>query len=157
MKQENARLGEILMKKRWIGEGPLNEALHEQKSTREFLGRILVRRKCLTEEQLAQALSEQFHLPFVRLKSFYVDWNLVMGFSASLILEHRCFPLIQKDHSMTMGITNPLDAWAIEKVEQEARGQQVKFALVLESEMQGLLDRYRQHVNIRIRHLLDQD
>lgn len=156
MRQGNARLGEILKKKGWIEEGQLEEALHEQKSTREFLGRILVQKKYLNEEQLAQVLAEQFQLPLARPKNFYVDWDLAMRFSASLILEQRCFPLFQEAASMTMGITNPLNAWAMGQIEEEARGSRVKFALLLESEMQELLDRYRERVNIRIRHQLNQ-
>lgn len=144
------------MERGWIGKERLNDALDEQKSSAEFLGKILLRKKYLSEEQLIQALSEQFRLPFLRPKNFYVNWDLAGGFSASLILEHHCFPLIQKDNTLTMGITNPLDAWALGKVEEETKGRRVQFALVLESEMRELLDRYRRYANIRIRHRLDQ-
>ena len=53
-------------------------------------------------------------------------------------------------------ITNPLDAWAMTKASEEAKGRVVHFILVPMSEMEGMLQRYREQVNLRIRKLLDE-
>jgi len=145
------------MRKEWISAEQLEEALHEQESTREFLGSILLKRNYLTEGRLTLALSEQFRLPWNSVKNFYIDWDFVMKFSASLLLEYRCFPLARDGNSVTMGITNPLNAWAMAKAEEEARNLRVRFVLVMESEMQDLLERYRRQMNIRIRHSLEKE
>ncbi len=155
MIDKDAKLGEILIKKGWLDHKQLEEILEKQKLDREFLGKILLREKAITEEQLVVALSEQFHIPCVQLKNFYVDWDLVMKFSASLILDHRCFPLRRDGDTVIVGITNPLDAWALSVVKAETKGYVSKLVLVTESEMRELLDRYRQYVNINIRRSLD--
>ena len=154
MANKNAALGEILVQKGWLTRERVEEGLRKQKSTREFLGAILLREKWITEEQLTAALSEQFRIPHVSLRNFYIDWELVMKFSASLISEHQCFPLRKDGLTVVFGITDPLDAWAIARAESETKGHSVTFVLVNRSEMSDLLERYRQHVNIQIRHSL---
>lgn len=154
MTEKDVRLGELLVRKGWIGKEKLQEALEKQKTSREFLGAILLREKWISEEQLAVALSEQFGMPHVRLKNFYVDWNLAMKFSTSTILDHQCFPLRENSDTVTFGITNPLDAWVRSQVEAEVRGQNVRFVLVTSSDMLDLISRYQQYVNIRIRRSL---
>lgn len=148
-------LGEILIQKGWLHQKQLDEALCDQKTNKEFLGMILLRKGFITEQQLALALSEQFHFPFRSIKDVYIDWDWVMKFDTALVLEHKCFPLSENEASTTFAITNPLDAWAMAKATEQARSRRIQFVLVLESEMQEVLTRYRQQVNIRIRHLLD--
>lgn len=156
--QKNLRLGEILIQKGWIRNSDLEEALQEQKSSGEFLGEILLKKKYLTEEQLVIALSEQFRMPWISLKNYYVDWDLVMRFSASLISEHNVFPLQEEKTSITFAVANPLDAWGIGQAEEEARakGCSAKFLLGTLSEIRELLDRYRQYVKMRIRTSLEE-
>ncbi len=157
MTEKDVKLGEILVQNGWLQKEKLNEALEKQKSSHEFLGAILLREKWVSEEQLISALSEQFDMPYARLKNFYVEWDLAMKFSTSTILDHRCFPLRQNDQAITFGITNPLDAWARSQIEAEAKGESVQFVLVTPSDMRDLLERYQQYVNIRIRRSLDKE
>ena len=156
MTERNVKLGDVLVKKGWLTHDQLEEALQKQKSSREFLGAVLLRERYITEDQLVLALSEQFGIPCVRLKNFYVDWTLAMKFSASLILEHQCFPLRKDPEAITFGIVNPLNASALAEVEKETKGDIAKLVLVKESEMRDLLERYRQYVNIKIRRSLDE-
>ena len=152
---KEVKLGDILIKKGWITQARLEEALAKQKLSKEFLGTVLLKEGFITEEQLVMALSQQFKIPYASLKNFYVDWDLVMRFSPSLVLDHKCFPLREDETSVTFAITNPLDAWALGEVELEAKGHTVKLILVTESERKEILNRFRQYTNIRIRHLLD--
>ena len=152
MADKDVKLGEILIKKGWLDHRQLEQILAKQKSTREFLGKILLREKAVTEDQLVAALSEQFRIPCACVKNFYVDWNLVMKFPASLILDHKCFPLRRDGMTLVIGITNPLDVWALSAVKDYSAA----LVLVTESEMRELLDRYRQYVNISIRRSLDE-
>ena len=156
MEKPNLRLGEILVKQGLIREGVLEQALQEQKSTGEFLGRILLRKKYINEDQLADALSLQFGMPRVSLKDRYIDWELVGRFSGALILESRCFPLSREEGRLIFVTVNPLDAVAMRKAQQEAGAEDVAFVLAVESEMDLLLERYRKQVKSRIRNLLDE-
>ncbi len=157
--QKTLRLGEILIQKGWITKNQLEEALQDQKASGEFLGALLLRKKYITEEQLVIVLSEQFQMPWISLKNYYVDWDLVMRFSAALISEHKIFPLQQEETSITFAVANPLDAWGIGQAEEEARakGRSAKFFLGTESDVQDLLQRYRQYVKMRIKTSLEEE
>jgi len=137
------RIGELLIEKGLITEEQLTMALEEQKKTKEFLGVIFLKRRQIKEENLFAVLSERFNMPLVRLKDKYIDWNLVKGFSASLILDYKCFPFAKDEWSVTVAITNPLDIWGIKKAEEEARGLKLKVALTTQSDMDEIIERYR--------------
>ena len=144
MKRSEKKLGDILKEKGLISEVQLDAALKEQFKTKEFLGAILLRKRLLKENDLAAVLSEQFGLAVVSLKDRYIDWNFVKEFGASLILDHRCFPVERDDWSVTIALANPLDAWAIKKAEEEARGLILKLVLATQSDLDEVIQRYQQ-------------
>jgi hypothetical protein len=140
------RLGEILIEKSLITSEKLRDVLEEQKNSKELLGAILLRMELIKEKDLLEVLSEQFHLPVVNLKNKYIDWESVKLFSASLILDYKCFPIEINEWSVTFAITNPLDARVLQKAEEEAKGLRAKFILVLQEDMNDVIQRYKQQM-----------
>lgn len=139
-------IGEILIDKGLITIEQLNQALEEQRRTKEFIGAILLKKNWLKEKDFLEALAERFHLGYTNLKYQYIDWSFVKQFSASVILDYKCFPVQRDDSSITIAITNPLDAWVIKKAEEQARGFKLKLVLVSESDMREAILRYRQYL-----------
>jgi type IV pilus assembly protein PilB len=150
MIKSSKKLGEILIEKGLISQPDLDEALAEQRNTGEFLGAILIKRLRIEEADLLTALSAQFGIPLINLSNKYIDWDLVKKFSASLISQHRCFPINQNNRQVSVAITNPLDVWALKKCEEESGGRQVEFFLVTNADMDDLLGRYAQQMRSQI-------
>lgn len=148
-------IGEILVEKGLLSLEHLTLALGEQALTKEFLGSILVKRKWIKEKDLLGALSDQYNLQVVDLKTRYIDWTIVKNFSASLIMDHHCFPVERDDFSVTFAILNPLDAWAIKKAEEEAKGLKVKLVLTTQGDMEDAVKRYRAYIQQNVPKLLD--
>lgn len=146
MNRKPVQLGQILLNKGLITLPQLKEALAEQKITREFLGEILLKKSLIKESDILKALSEQFNISFLSVKDKYIDWEFVKGFSSSLILDYRCFPVDKDETFVTFAITNPLDAWVIKKAEEEAGLLKPKFILILKSEMGELINAYQQYM-----------
>jgi len=146
MKRVQKKIGELLIEKGLINAVQLEHALKEQARTKEFLGLALVRLGYIKEDDLLRALSAQFQIPYVKITYDYIDWDFVSRFSPSLIMEHRCCPLRADEFTVTVAITNPLDAWAIEKAEQETRGYKMKLVLVSQKEMDGIIARYKEYL-----------
>lgn len=146
MDDKQKRLGELLMEKGLIGPEQLENALDEQKRTREFLGKILLKRGQVKEKDLLGVLSQQFGIPFVSIRYKYIDWDFVKRFSPSLILDYKCLPFKEDDYSVTVAITNPLDAWVLKKAEEETRGFRLKLVLVSEGDMEEAIRRYEENV-----------
>lgn len=153
IKKTTKYLGEILLGKALITEAQIQEALRLQQQTKEFLGTILLRLGFITERDLLEALSIQFDLPFISLKNSYIEWELVDGFSGSLLIDRRCFPVSQEGDCITMAITNPLNAEALSQAESEAKGRKIKPVLVTEADMDDVIQRYRQYRKSKLQRL----
>jgi hypothetical protein len=143
------RIGELLREKGLITDEQLGAALAEQKRTKEFLGAIFVKRGIIKERDFLRVLSKQYNIPLVSIKYEYINWELVKGFSPSLIMEHKCFPLARDEYYVTIAITNPLDVWAIKKAEEETRGYKLKLVLVPLGEMEEAIQRYQEYMHTK--------
>ncbi len=147
--------GEILVQKGLISRDQLAWALGEQEVTKEFLGKILLEKKWVKERDLMLALSEHFNMPLADLKNQYIDWDLVKHFSPSLIMDHHYFPFKGDERSVTMAVTNPLDAWSLKMAEDEARGLELKLALASPAEMEDAINRYHLYIQKNVPKILD--
>jgi len=150
MRKIDKTLGKILLEKHLISLEQLNEALEEQKKSKEFLGRILLKKGYIKEENLIKALSEQFNMEIVDLKYQYLDNNFLNKFSPTLIFDLRCFPLRQDKETIIFVIANPLDVWAIKKAEEAAGNLKAKFVLASESGIDDALLRYKEYLKNQI-------
>jgi hypothetical protein len=157
MEKGHKRIGEILVEKGWITEAQLLDALTEQKLSDKFLGSILVGKGWISDHNLMEALSVQFNIPFITLKTQYIDMELARKFSSSLLVDHKCFPLSATDDSVTVAIVNPLNAVALSKIEEEARPKNVNFVLVIEEELREVIQSYRKYISESIQRLLRKD
>lgn len=148
------QIGKLLLDKGLVDSEQLEEALQEQRITKEFIGNILVRRGYIKEEDLLEALSRQFDIPYLHIKDRYIDSAVVRKFPHSLILSHKCFPLEQNEESVTVAVTNPLDAVAISEMERVVSPLKLQIVLTSMSDMIEIIGRYRQYRNRFIRELI---
>ena len=147
-------IGELLVQKGLIRKSQLDIALAEQKKTREFLSVVLNRLGFLQEEDLLKALSEQFELPYVSLKTQYVDWPLVLRFSPSLVVDRRVFPYKTDKGMVVAALSNPLDVDAISQLETEASPLGIKVVLTTTADLNQAIAAYKEHTADRAKKLL---
>ncbi len=138
------QLGELLVERRLITPGQLEEALRRQRLTKEFLGAILVQMGAVTPDALLSALSAQFQIPVEQLTVDGVDWRLAGRFPSSAFSGGRCFPIRADSESVTVAISNPLELTALSAIEKIAGFRTVKPVLVLEQELQAVLRAHRE-------------
>ena len=154
----NKRIGELLVDRGLLTSRQLEEALTQQRSTGEFLGAILLRRGLVTAEALLEAFSERFGIPQERLTPEQVDWSAANGFPAPLLLQGDCFPIRADGFTVTVAISNPLEAWALSAMERSAGVRKIKPVLVLERELARVIQVYQQRVlQAFTEHLTDED
>lgn len=153
IRKTQKKLGEILVAKGLINDEQLQETLFQQRKNKKFLGEILIENYLIKEEDLLAVLSEQFDIEVISLRNKYIDWNFVKGFSSSLILDHKCFPVKIDQHAITIAITNPLDVWALKKSEDESKGLKVTWVLVSQKDMQEVIQQYQQYIRGNISNL----
>jgi len=142
------RLGELLVSRGLLKPWQLEQALQEQRTTKEFLGALLVRRRWLTEEALLETLAEQFGVPFVHLSDQQIDWTVAGRFSSTVLMEHHCFPMRMDHRMLTVALANPLDAWVISELERVAGPRKVRLLLAPMRDIQEALQR-AQHYSLQ--------
>ncbi len=149
------RVGEILVGNGLINSEQLQEALEEQKTTKEFIGTILVRRRYIEEKTLLQILSKQFDISYISIKDRYIDVALVKEFPYYLISKHKCFPIEKDADSITIAVIDLLDVVAIAEIEKIVNPLKLKIVLTSRDDMAEIIKRYHQYRNRFIRNLIE--
>jgi hypothetical protein len=151
----HVRLGDLLLQKNLLKKEQLELALGEQALTKEFLGLILVRKNYVREEDLGRVLSEQFHIPLADLTKTKIQWEVAMQFTPSIVVDKQCLPISQDENSITVAILNPHNVEAISRIEEQAKGVNIKLVLALESQMRDALLTYNKKMAEKIQKMLD--
>jgi len=145
MRKKGKYLGEMLIAKGLVTEEQLQATIKEQLKNKKFLGEMLVESGLITEEELFKTIAEQFDIDYVELSDEEIDWDVSIGFSSSMITEHKCLPLRADEETVVLAITNPLDAWVLDTAEKEAAPQKIKVVLVKASDMDGAIKEYHKY------------
>ncbi len=137
-------LGELLIHKGLITRAQLTAALQAQRVSKEFLGALCVRKGWVAEDALLDALAEQFGMPRVHLDQERLDGAVAGRFSPALLKEHHCVPLRLDGQAVLVAIANPLDAWAVSELEREAGFRKVHLVLASAKEIDDAVARLQQ-------------
>lgn len=133
------RLGDLLVAQQLITEDQLQSALREQKSTGRKLGRQLVEMGYVEENALLSLLSRQLDIPFIELKQFRFDRDLVQSLPESLARRYRVMILKEEPDSILLGMSDPTDIFGLDEL-QKVIHKPIKTAVVRESELLDILD-----------------
>ncbi len=102
-------LGEILVRKGFITQAEVEEALRAQRESQERLGAALVRLGLISEEQALEALSEQLGIPYVELTDLSPDPTLLDMVPSRVVFRHQVFPVDLVDGRLLVATADPLD------------------------------------------------
>lgn len=133
------RLGDLLVAQNMITETQLQHALQEQKLSGRKLGASLVELGYVEENALLTLLSEQLEIPFVDLKQFRFDQELVQSLPETAARRYRVMLLRQDDDGVLLGMADPTDIFGLDELQRVIK-QPIKPAVVRESELLDILD-----------------
>jgi general secretion pathway protein E/type IV pilus assembly protein PilB len=102
-------LGEILVRKGFLNEKELEEALQNQRVSQERVGAALVRLGLITEEQALEALSEQLAIPYVQLRDITPEPHLLEMLPSRVVFRNQIFPVHLVDGRLLVATTDPLN------------------------------------------------
>ncbi len=133
------RIGDLLVEKQMITETQLQHALQEQKLTGRKLGATLVELKYVEENALLELLSAQLHIPFVELKQFRFDRDLVQRLPETTARRYRVILLREDFDGYLLGMADPTDIFGLDELQRQI-SRPLKPAVVRESELLDILD-----------------
>lgn len=110
------RLGELLVRRRFITDEQLSVALNESRETGELLGVVLLNKQLIFEDELARTLSEQLSIPYISVGRVGVD----QGASGLMPPEEgyrvAAIPLRFDGAEVQVAFADPTDREALETV-----------------------------------------
>jgi len=134
------RLGEILVSWGRLTRARLRAALVQQRTWRARLGTILLSRRWITEADLARAISEQLGIPthdFSQPEP--VDVTLLSLVPPDFAHARKLIPVARHGDELTVAMADPLDREAIDRVEA-VTGLRVRVVIAPESEIRSRLE-----------------
>lgn len=139
LRQRKVRLGDLLIQAGLLSDAQLQLALQEQKRTGAKLGRTVVDMGFVEEVRLLTALSEQMKIPFIDLRHFRFDQELVQRLQEAMARRFRALVLSREGDGLLVGMSDPLDLFALDEMERILKVR-VRPAVVREAELLATLD-----------------
>ena len=115
------RLGDILIEKKLLTDDQLKEALKQQKLRKERLGKVLVELNYLTEHDILSVISEQLNIPIMDITGIVIEKEVSDLIDPDFAREKLIMPLMFDDSHLVVGMADPLDVFALEKLEHSLK------------------------------------
>jgi MSHA biogenesis protein MshE len=145
---EKIRLGELLVQQRLISQEQLMFALDEQKRSGRKLGRILIDNAFITDDHVSQMLAKQLGIPYVNLKFYNVNPEIIFRLSETQARRLRALVLEDRDGALLIGMGDPTDLIAFDELSRILK-RHIDVAVVTESLLLETIDRvYRRTAEI---------
>jgi MSHA biogenesis protein MshE len=137
---EKVRLGEILVQQKLLTEDQLGAALADQKRSGRKLGRVFVENGYVTEEQIGGALARQLNIPYINLKFYNINAELVRLLPETAARRFRALVLEDRRETALVGVADPTDLFAYDEIARLLK-RGVELAVVNETEVLQAIDR----------------
>ncbi|WP_426211861.1 GspE/PulE family protein [Massilia sp. TWP1-3-3] len=137
---EKVRLGEILVQQKLLSEDQLGLALQDQKRTGRKLGRVFVESGYVTEEQISGALAKQLDIPYINLKFYNTNPDIVRLLPETQARRFRALALEDRRGALLVGLADPTDLFAYDEITRLVK-RNIELAVVNETEVLAAIDR----------------
>ena len=145
---EKVRLGELLVQHKLISQEQLMFALDEQKRSGRKLGRVLVDNAFITDEHVSQMLGKQLGIPYINLKFYNINIDIVQRLSDNQARRFRALALEERDGVLLVGMGDPTDLFAFDELKRILKCD-IEIAVVSEGLLLDTIDRiYRRTAEI---------
>ncbi len=137
---EKIRLGDILVAQKVISLEQLKLTLDLQKKSGRRLGRVLIEQGFATDEQICEAISRQLGIPYVNLKSYNFNPELVRRLPEALARRFRALVLEDRKSDLLIGMADPTDLFAFDEIARTLK-RDLQAAVVNEAMLVQTIDR----------------
>ncbi|OGS99697.1 MAG: MSHA biogenesis protein MshE [Gallionellales bacterium RIFCSPLOWO2_12_FULL_59_22] len=137
---EKIRLGDLLVQQNLISLDQLKLALEQQKRSGRKLGRVLADNAFVTEEQISEALAKQLNIPYINLKFFNINPELVRLLPENQARRFRAIVLEVRNGMLLVGMADPTDLFAFDEIARIVR-RDIDVAVVTEGQLLESIDR----------------
>jgi MSHA biogenesis protein MshE len=137
---EKIRLGDILVGQKIVSQENLRMALDQQKRSGRKLGRVLVEMGFVTEDQICEGIARQLNIPFVNLKFFNTNQDVVRRLPETQARRFRAIVLEERGGKYLVGMSDPTDLFAYDELTRILK-REIETAVVNDSLLIHTVDR----------------
>ncbi len=137
---EKVRLGDLLIQQKLISQEQLKFALDQQKRNGRKLGRVFVDNAFVTEEQISEALAAQLHIPYINLKYFNTNAELVRLLPENQARRFRAVVLESRNNVLLVGMADPTDLFAFDEIARIVK-RDIDVAVVTDGQLAEVINR----------------
>ena len=137
---EKVRLGDLLVQQKLISQDQLKFALDQQKRSGRKLGRVLVDNAIVTEENISEALAKQLNIPYINLKYYHINLELVRQLPENQARRFRAIVLEERNGMLLVGMADPTDLFAFDEIARVVK-RDIDVAVVTEGQLLESIDR----------------
>lgn len=103
------KLGELLVETGLLAQDKLMEALEAQKQSGKRLGETLIDMGLISEEEMAFALAMQLKIPYVDLRQYEIQSNIIEAIPEEVSRKFVCIPISLKNNILDVAMADPMD------------------------------------------------
>src|SRR5262245_51932242 len=110
------RIGELLLKEKFISPEQLQQALNHQKGNGGKLGYNLVKLGFVKDEEITALLSKQYGVPSINLRQCEIDAGVIKLIPADTAEKYQIIPLSRAGSTLTIAMTDPTNVFAMDDI-----------------------------------------
>ncbi len=137
---EKVRLGDLLVQQKLISLDQLQFVLEQQKRSGRKLGRVLVDNGFITEDQISETLAKQLNIPYINLKYYNPNLEVVRRLPENQARRFRALALEERNGMILVGMTDPTDLFAFDEIARLLK-RDIDVAVVTEGQLLETIDR----------------
>jgi MSHA biogenesis protein MshE len=137
---EKIRLGDVLVAQKAVSQDQLRIALEQQKKSGRKLGRVLVDQGFVNDEQICEAISRQLNIPYINLKFYNFNQDVVRRLPEAQSRRFRAVVLEDRRANCLVGMADPTDLFAYDELGRILQ-RDIEVAVVSEALLLQTIDR----------------
>jgi hypothetical protein len=115
--RKRMKLGDILVRGKYINEAKLDNALSLSAKEGIPLGKALTKLNYIDEQMVAKAIASQYDLPFVSLHGYELSTELAQFVNVKYAAKHRIVAIEMTRRSVTLAMAFPLSSHLLQELE----------------------------------------
>ena len=138
IKDQDKKLGEILLEKKIIDEEQIQHVIVKSKESKTRFGETAIHLGIIDEIEFLKVLSQQQGLPYVDLKSFNIDRKALSQMDKETARKLLAVPLFEAEGMLAVGFHDPQNLNAIDEIELKI-GKTIQVILCTKDQLKNVI------------------
>jgi type II secretion system protein E len=116
IRKNDAKIGQMLVEQGIINDKQLEDALTQQKKTKDLLGAVIVRMGFATEKKVLEVVAKKLGVEYVQLENMDIAPEAIEKMPAKFACYYKIVPIMFKNMRLKIAVTNPLDLAVLDEI-----------------------------------------